>query len=133
MITWKEMLKNKKLEDLPVEHQYNLNVLFHKINELRAIYGKPMIPTSTYRSIEEHLDIYAKKGITDLDKIPMKSKHLFGKAIDIADKEGKLYQWCKDNEYVLKKLEFYCEEGTVGWVHFQTEAPASGNRWFLLR
>jgi uncharacterized protein YcbK (DUF882 family) len=121
-ISMKEMLKDKKLEDLPEEHQANLLITFEKINKVRAKYGKPMTPTSVYRSLAEHLAIYKRKGITDQKLIPMKSKHLFGQAIDIADPEGKLKEWCKANETFLLEVGLWLEhyDSTVGWCHFQT-------------
>ena len=121
MISWKELLKDKKLEDLPKEHQDNLKIVFEKINKIREKYGKPMTPTSIYRSMDEHLAIYARKGITDKSKIPMKSRHLFGLAVDIGDADGKLKEWCKANEKWLLELGVWLEhyDDTPTWVHFQ--------------
>ena len=41
-------------------------------------------------------------------------------------------------EDLLKKINFipvkynlYCEDGTIGWIHFQTVSPKSGKQWFL--
>jgi LAS superfamily LD-carboxypeptidase LdcB len=120
-ISWSEMLGSKKLADLPKDHQSNLQILFDRINKVREKYGKSMTPSSVYRSLAEHLAIYAKKGITDQSKIPMKSKHLFGQAIDIADPDGKLKEWVKANEAWLLELGLWCEhyEDTIGWCHFQ--------------
>lgn len=120
-ISIKEMLKDKKLEDLPADHQANVLIVFDKINKVREKYGKPMTPTSFYRSIAEHLAIYAKKGITNKKLIPMKSKHLYGQAIDIADPDGKLKEWCKANEAFLLSIGLWMEhyDDTIGWAHFQ--------------
>ena len=121
MITEKELLKGLKLEDLPADHQANIKELLVKINKVREKYGKPMTPTSAYRSMADHLRIYAQKGITDKSKIPMKSKHLFGQACDIADADGKLKEWCKKNEDFLLSIGLWCEhyDDTPTWVHFQ--------------
>lgn len=121
MITEKELLKGLKLEDLPIDHQANIKELLIKLNKVRERYGKPMIPTSVYRSMADHLRIYAQKGITDKSKIPMKSKHLFGQACDIADADGKLKEWCKKNEDFLLSIGLWCEhhDDTPTWVHFQ--------------
>lgn len=89
--------------------------------------------SSGLRSLEEHLRIYAEKGITDRSKIPMKSRHLHGMAVDIRDPKHELQKWCLDNEDMLEQAGLYCEHfsSTVGWVHFQTTPPGSGNRFFL--
>lgn len=121
MILMSELLKGKKLEDLSPEVQTNLNQLLVAINKVRTLYGHPMIVTSCVRTMEEHLAIYAKKGITDKSKIPMKSKHLFGQAVDIADADGKLKEWCLANEQTLKEVGVWMEafHATPTWVHFQ--------------
>jgi hypothetical protein len=118
-ISMKEILMGKKLEDIPEEHQDNLQIVFERINKVRTKYGKPMTPSSVYRSLAEHLGIYKRKGITDKKLIPMKSKHLFGQAIDIADPSGDLYKWCVDNEKFLLEVGLWLEKDTKGWVHFQ--------------
>lgn len=121
MITEKELLKDLKLNDLPVDHQANIEELLVKINKVREKYGKPMTPTSVYRSMADHLRIYAQKGITDKSKIPMKSKHLFGQACDIADADGELKEWCKKNEDFLLSIGLWMEhyDYTDKWAHFQ--------------
>lgn len=131
MITWQEILHKYKELEIPAEHLANLKILHQKINEVRKAYGKPMSPTSVYRTMADHLRIYAQKGITDQAKIPMKSKHLSGQAIDIADPTGSLMKWCKANEDKLAEIGLWCEDGTVGWVHFQIVPPKSGKRFFL--
>lgn len=130
MITFKELLKGYLISDIPINHQHNMETLLKSINIVRTEYGKPMIVTNCYRSMQHHLDIYYNKGITDKSKIPLKSNHLTGRAVDIADPTGSLYAWCKSNTEVLERSGLWCEEGTIGWVHFQIVPPASGNRWF---
>ena len=128
MISLKE-LNPKNFKTTP-EIDDNLTQLLTKINIIRTAYAKPMTVSSGLRDLEDHKRIYASKGIPD-DKIPMGSRHLKGQAVDIADPNGKLYKWCKSNEAVLIQAGLYCEEGTKGWVHFQTVPPKSGKRWFL--
>jgi hypothetical protein len=124
---------NPKGFALTKDQQANLKVLHRAMNLVRHKYGKPMIVSSGVRTIDDHKRIYmekaTKQGIKN-PRIPMGSKHLSAQAVDIADKDGSLYRWCKDNEAVLVEANLYCEEGTSGWVHFQCVAPASGNRWF---
>jgi D-serine deaminase-like pyridoxal phosphate-dependent protein len=112
----------------------NLVDLHRRINVVRSAYGKPMTVTSGVRSLEDHKRIYAeiarKKGLKAF-RVPMGSKHLSAQAVDIADGSGALYRWCKENDDILETAGLYCEEGTKGWVHFQTVPPKSGRRWFL--
>jgi len=131
MISMSELLKGKKLEDQSIEIQENLTVLLERINKVRTLWAKSMTVTSGLRTMEDHLRIYAAKGITDKTKIPMKSKHLYGQAVDIADSGLKLTAWLKANPQVLVDAELWCEEGNSNWVHFQMLPPKSGNRWFL--
>lgn len=134
MISMNELLKGKvKLEDLPQDHQDNLAILLERVNKIREAYGKPMTVTSGYRSMEDHLRIYREKGITDQSKIPMKSRHLSGKAVDIGDGDKALKEWVLDNVELLESVGLWCEDfgTTTTWVHFQIEAPASGKRFFM--
>jgi len=119
MITMPELLKSHKLEDLPAKHQYNLAVLLDRMNLVRAAYAFPMTVTSGYRSLEDHLRIYAAKGITDQSEIPMQSRHLTGEACDVADSSGKLNQWCRDNEEYLRNVGIWLEKRQGNWQHFQ--------------
>jgi uncharacterized protein YcbK (DUF882 family) len=129
MITLQELNpKNFPVKELVAK---NLLLLLDKMNIVRKAYGKPMIVSSGLRTMPDHLRIYANKGITDKNKIPMKSKHLFGQACDISDPSGKLMAWCKANVAVLEEAGLWCEDGTVGWVHFQSVPPGSGKRFFL--
>ena len=132
MISWQEILGSYKESDIPKEHLDNLRILHKKMNEVRKQYAKPMTPTSIYRSMEDHLRIYKELGITDKAKIPMKSKHLSGEAIDISDKDGGLMIWCKSNVAILENVGLWCEEkDDKKRVHFQIVPPKSGNRFFL--
>jgi uncharacterized protein YcbK (DUF882 family) len=126
-----ELLKGKKLADLPQEHQENLAILLEKMNKIRDLWGKPMTVTSGYRSLEDHLRIYAEKGITDHSKIPMKSKHLYGQACDVFDPDLSMTKWLKDNPNILIDLDLYCEQGNKNWTHYQIVPPSSKSRWFL--
>lgn len=129
-----EILKGKvELSDLPQEHQDNLAVLLERINKVRSAYAIPMTVTSGYRSMEDHLRIYREKGITDEAKIPMKSKHLSGQAVDIGDADGKLKEWVNDNVALMEEIGFWFEDfgTTTTWCHFQTCPPKSGKRFFM--
>lgn len=133
MITFNELIKGNFINDIPIEHQHNLEILLKRVNMVRAAYGKPMMVTSGYRSLQDHIRIYSMKGITDRSKIPMKSKHLYGQAVDFSDPKGELQAWCKANEALLVQAGLWMEDfsATPNWIHFQILPPASGKRWFL--
>ncbi len=136
MISFKEVLHGEDFHLLEPSHQKNLEVLLYRMNKVRAAYGNPMIVTSGYRTLDDHLRIYRNKGITDQSKIPMASKHLFGQAIDIADANGELKEWCKANQTLLRQLGLWMEDFsfTKTWVHFQCVPYGSykhgGSLWF---
>lgn len=62
----------------------------------------------------------------------LKSKHMTGQAIDLADPDGDLDQWCLDNESELVRLGLWLEHpaSTRGWTHLQSIPPKSGRRIF---
>lgn len=106
--------------------------LLERIGRVRSAYGRPMTVTSGLRTMADHLRIYAQKGITDKTKIPMKSLHLKGAAVDISDPKQELQKWCKDNEALLEQVGLWMEafSATPNWCHFQILPPGSGRRWF---
>lgn len=130
MVSLQEL--NPKGFKLTEEQEKNILVLHEKINKIRTLYGKSMIVTSGVRSMEDHKRIYKEKGITDESKIPMKSKHLFGQAVDISDPKQELQAWCKANIDKLKEIGVWMEDfsATKNWVHFQIVPPKSGLLFF---
>lgn len=60
------------------------------------------------------------------------SKHTTGQAIDLADPEGMLDDWCMENLDMLESMELWLEHpsATKGWCHVQTVPPKSGKRVF---
>lgn len=68
--------------------------------------------------------------------IPRASKtslHMTGQAIDIADFDGRLDDWCLRHLDILARIGLWLESPTAtkGWCHVQTIGPRSGNRVFL--
>jgi hypothetical protein len=61
-----------------------------------------------------------------------KSKHMTGEAIDIADPEGALDDWCMDHLDHLERLGLWLEHpsATKNWCHVQIVPPKSGKRVF---
>lgn len=136
LITEAEILKNCKKEDIPTDHQKNLEVLLERINKVRYAWNKPMRVTSGYRSMDDHIRIYkalaAQRGVPyDESKVPMASKHLSCAAVDISDPDGKLYKWVQDNIPLMEEIELWMEEkDDQARVHFQIYPPKSGKRFF---
>ena len=106
----------------------NLALLLERMNELRAIWAKPMIITSGLRSDAQQAELIAQGKST-----ARVSKHLSGNACDVLDKDGSLGKWCLENEAVLARIGLWCEHpsATPGWTHFQVMPPMSGKRFFL--
>lgn len=103
------------------EQEANLGTLLARINEIRQLWGRPMIVTSGLRSEADQARI---------NPGAPKSNHLIGAACDIVD-DGKLRVWLKSNPGVLEHAQLWCEEGTIGWIHFQIYPPKSHRRWFI--
>ena len=99
----------------------NLEDLCLKVNALG--YKPPMYASSCLRSIADQQRINPKA---------MGSSHLYGCAVDIKDPDGKLAAWVKANKAKLEECGLWCEnpQYTKGWVHLQTYAPKSMNRFF---
>src|SRR6187431_171346 len=129
-ISMKELLTyGTKLSEIPDEHCANLNELHDKLNLLRAAYGKPMVVTSGYRPLKEHLRIYKdKKG-----KIPMGSTHLNGTGCDFAaPNNGALKVWILANLDVCETIGLWFEDfdASPKHLHVQIVPPKSGKRFF---
>ena len=138
MISFKELMGSHTISEIPIGHQQNGQELLKRINIIRDAYGLAMKVTSCYRSKEEHIQIYEKlnkdreaKGLPPRT-IPWASRHLEMAAVDIADPDGKLMKWCRDNVDILEKAQVWCEDDdSVPRVHFQIFPPKSGKRFFL--
>lgn len=118
------------------DHKANYDITLSKLKELEKAYGHKLIITSGYRTLEHHLAIYAAKGITDTSKIPMKSRHLSGEAVDVVPKDkpvNDLHKWLNSNVKTLEEIGLWCEtfRYTPTWTHFQTSPPKSGSRFFI--
>lgn len=142
MVSMEELLSGNKLSELPVEHQENLHRLLGIINKVRVLWAKPMVVTTGYRTMEHHIQIYKDIAARnnkkfDLSKVPKKSNHLYGLAVDIADTGLKLYKWLEENKSVMEECGIFCEKGTTNWVHIQIVPFGSyvsgGTRWFNVK
>lgn len=63
----------------------------------------------------------------------LKSKHITCEAIDLADPDGDLDEWCMKNQDTLAEIGLWLEHpaATKGWCHVQIVPPKSGNRVFF--
>lgn len=124
MISFKELIGDILINDIDIETQHNLEDLLKKINIVRTAWDKPMIVTSGLRTMQDQLRINPKAP---------KSKHMTGQAVDIYDPDGFLKEWVKKNIAMMEAIGFWFEDFayTKTWVHFQTQAPLSGRRFFI--
>ena len=142
MLTLEEIIHcGIKPEDLDSDKLKEEQDLLIKINIIRTKYGKPMTVTSGVRTLQDHLRIYAQKGITDQSKIPMKSKHLEtvtnAAAVDIADAGLLITKWLKDTKEgreAADEANLFFEDTNPNWLHAQNKPFSSyvvgGTRWF---
>lgn len=131
MLTFKNLLGDNTVADIPIAHQQNLDMLLKKVRVLELAYGKNFVVTSGYRSEQKHLEIYSRKGIHP-PKVPMRSQHLSGNAVDIADSTGAIKAWLLQNLNLLDLYDLYIEhpDATPTWLHIQQLPPKSKNRIF---
>lgn len=136
MITMQELMSGSLISDVPLKAQRNLEELKVRINKIRDAWGKPMVVTSGYRSMQHHVDIYRtlalrQKRSFSMLQVPLKSCHLDGQACDISDPDGSLYDWCQNNVKLLEQVGLWMEvKDTEKRCHFQIVAPRSGKRFF---
>ena len=109
MISRMEITKGQKIEE---NLKDNLDDLLVKMNKLPAIWARPMVVTSGYRSPEYNKKIGGAA----------KSDHCLCKAVDIYDPKQELQAWCLKNEQILKDIGLWCEHfcKTPNWCHFTT-------------
>lgn len=106
----------------------NLTTLFDRLMELQGAVGYDLVINSGLR------DQAQQNALIDAGKTnAVHSKHLAGAAADIADPDGSLAQWTKDNLTMMATIGFWMEsfDHTNGWVHYQILPPGSGNRIFI--
>lgn len=123
MITFNEMLGRHLITDVPINIQQNMQDLLLRINVVRKCYGIPMKVNSGYRTVTEQLKI---------NPAAPNSKHCEGRAIDIADADGALKAWAKDNLDVFEAVGLWLEDfdATKTWLHAQSVPPKSMKRVF---
>lgn len=122
-LTLQEYLMGRdKQNPITLDQLNNANKLLLAVNSLLAHYNKPVTISSGYRP----MSINAKVGGAKL------SAHITCEAVDIADPNQELANWCLNNIPLLEKYGLYLENPahTPTWVHLQIRKPRSGNRIF---
>lgn len=107
--------------DLSDEQTANMNTLIPAINDFLEAFGEKRGVNSGYRSADANKAAGGKP----------KSNHLICAAIDLEDRDAKLYNFARKNIKLLEKLGLWCEERQGGWLHLQIFAPRSGKRFFM--
>ncbi len=110
-------------DDLTPAIEANALELLERVNLLLASFGESRKVNSGWRPPE----VNAKT-----TGAAQKSKHMTGNAVDLADPEGDLDEWCMENPEELERLKLWQEHpaSTKGWCHLQSIPPKSGKRVF---
>lgn len=131
MISRNDILKGKSC---PQEYEGNLDILVSRLNKIENLSGVNFQISSGFRDPGDQIRIYKQKGITDLKKIPMQSKHFFCQAADLVCADlDKLKDWIKNNLAVVEEIGLWFEEfaATPNWLHCQIVPPKSGRRFYM--
>ena len=109
--------------DLTPEIEANALELIDRVNLLLASFGETRKVNSGWRPPA----LNAKTA-----GAAVKSKHMLGLAVDLADPDGDLDEWCLDNANELERLKLWQEHpaATKNWCHLQSVPPKSGKRVF---
>ena len=110
-------------DDMTPEIEGNAVELLDRVNFLLKSFGEDRKVNSGWRPPS----VNAKTA-----GAAVKSKHMLGLAVDLADPEGDLDEWCLENESELERLQLWQEHpsATKGWCHLQSVPPKSGKRVF---
>jgi hypothetical protein len=115
------LMGRAKEEDLSSEQVTNMNTIIPRANEFLEAFGIYRVVNSGYRTPEANKAAGGKS----------KSNHMICAAVDLEDKDAKLYNFARSNIPILEKIGLWCEERQGGWLHIQCVPPKSGKRFFL--
>jgi len=122
-ISAEEYFGGQDLTELDHDDYMNAIKLLVQVNKLRDLLGMPFTVNSGYRSPAYNVKIGGSKN----------SAHCKAAAIDIADKDGKLYAMVtKDDNRLLEQFDLYAEDrlDAPTWLHLGILPPKSGKRVF---
>lgn len=110
-------------DQIPEDVMYNLIHTSEIVMSIERDLNVKFSIRSLVRTISHHLKVYAAKGITDVNKIPMKSTHLYGKGVDVSPTEKPikwLHEMCTEEFLEKHNIWMEHEQHTPSWVHWQT-------------
>lgn len=109
--------------ELSAEIVSNAAILIERVHRLLAEFGEERDITSGWRPAAVN---------ANTPGAALKSKHMTGQAVDLADPDGDLDEWCLDHPELLEKHNLWLESpaATKGWCHLQSVPPKSGRRVF---
>lgn len=134
------LVSDIETEEFTPEIRQNAKELIRRVNSLNCPFPRACVSFLRGKSKQEN--IYRNRaclkmppfsdGVFIMSKVPMKSCHLTGCAIDVWDADRKLKDWINQNVDVLEKAGLWCEhfDDTPEWVHMQSVPPKSGKRFF---
>lgn len=110
-------------DDLTPEIEANAAELIARVNKLLESFGEDRMVNSGWRPPAVNASV---RGAA------VKSKHMLGLAVDLADPDGELDDWCMDNLGELERVGLWLEHpsATKNWCHLQSVPPRSGKRVF---
>lgn len=110
-------------EDLTAEIVTNAAILIDRVRKLLEAFGEERAITSGWRPPSVN---------ANTPGAAIKSKHMTGQAVDLADPDGDLDEWCFENQDLLQQFELWLEHpaATKNWCHLQSIPPKSGKRVF---
>lgn len=109
--------------ELTEDKRANASLTVYRANQLLEQFGEERAVNSGWRPAAYNVTVPGAA---------LKSKHITCEAIDLADPDGDLDDWCIHNQSVLATLGLWLEHpaSTKGWCHVQIVPPKSGNRVF---
>ena len=125
MISRDEILMGRDAQyPLTDDMEQNLQLLLTAVNKLRTDYGIPMYVSSGYRPAAINATV---------PNAATHSWHMVCAAVDFADVDRKISNWCLANLDKLAEYGLWMEDAgsTPTWTHLQVYPPKSGNRVFI--
>ena len=110
--SWSEVIERQAID------------LLNRVNVLLTDFGQDRTVNSGWRPPEVN---------SSTPNAALKSKHMTGNAVDLADPDGDLDDWCSENDgerLVTYGLWMESPAATKGWCHLQNLPPKSGKRVF---
>jgi hypothetical protein len=100
----------------------NADKIIARASELLSAFGEKRKVSSGWRPTSINKQVGGAKN----------SQHIYGNAVDIEDKDGRLKKFCVENIERLIEIGLWMEDvtATPTWVHLQSVPPKSGDRIF---